>query len=159
MGEQLSGNARAINYRHPPIVRMTNTAIEAGTTSFEEMIRGIKLGIYACDCLRRADRAGDFSFSSGYAYMSRDGQIAEMVKDVILAGNLFTTLLNIDAHRATTFNGFITAAAAARAANTPCGGLWCAARADPRRRHRREVEEGKWTFSNSYRPRPSRSRS
>ncbi|MBN1661810.1 MAG: hypothetical protein JXA93_25675, partial [Anaerolineae bacterium] len=32
-----------------------------------------------------------------YAYMIRDGQIAEMVKDVILAGNLFTTLHNIDA--------------------------------------------------------------
>ena len=29
--------------------------------------------------------------------MIRDGQIAEMVKDVILAGNLFSTLLNIDA--------------------------------------------------------------
>jgi TldD protein len=29
--------------------------------------------------------------------MIRDGQIAEMVKDVILAGNLFITLLNIDA--------------------------------------------------------------
>ena len=39
----------------------------------------------------------NFSFSSAYAYMIRDGQIAEMVKDVILAGNLFTTLMNIDA--------------------------------------------------------------
>jgi TldD protein len=29
--------------------------------------------------------------------MIRDGKIAEMVKDVILAGNLFTTLMNIDA--------------------------------------------------------------
>jgi TldD protein len=28
MGKQPTGNARAINYRHPPIVRMTNTAIE-----------------------------------------------------------------------------------------------------------------------------------
>jgi TldD protein len=28
--------------------------------------------------------------------MIRDGKIAEMVKDVILAGNLFTTLMNID---------------------------------------------------------------
>ena len=28
--------------------------------------------------------------------MIRDGRIAEMVKDVILAGNLFTTLGNID---------------------------------------------------------------
>ena len=30
-------------------------------------------------------------------YMIRNGKIAEMVKDVILAGNLFETLMNIDA--------------------------------------------------------------
>ncbi len=97
MGEPLTGNARAINYRHAPIVRMTNTAIEAGTTSFEEMIKGIKLGIYACDAYGGQTALENFSFSSGYACMIRDGQIAEMVKDVILAGNLFTTLMNIDA--------------------------------------------------------------
>ena len=97
MGEQPTGNARSINYRHPPIVRMTNTAIEAGTTSFENMIKDIKLGIYACDAYGGQTALESFSFSSGYAYMIRDGQIAEMVKDVILAGNLFITLMNIDA--------------------------------------------------------------
>jgi TldD protein len=97
MGEPPSGNARAINYRHPPIVRMTNTAIEAGATPFQEMIQDIKLGVYACDAYGGQTALENFSFSSGYAYMIRDGKIAEMVKDVILAGNLFTTLLNIDA--------------------------------------------------------------
>jgi TldD protein len=97
MGEQPTGNARAISYRFPPIVRMTNTAIEAGTTSFEDMIKDIKLGIYACDAFGGNTMLEDFSFSSAYAYMIRDGHIAEMVKDVILAGNLFTTLMNIDA--------------------------------------------------------------
>ena len=97
MGEKPSGNARAINYRFPPIVRMTNTAIENGTTPFEEMIKDIKLGIYACDAYGGQTQLENFSFSSGYAYMIRDGKIAEMVKDVILAGNLFSTLENIDA--------------------------------------------------------------
>ncbi len=97
MGELPTGNARAVNYRHPPIVRMTNTAIEAGTTSFEEMIGGITLGVYACHAYGGQTALENFSFSSGYAYMIRNGQIAEMVKDVILAGNLFTTLMNIDA--------------------------------------------------------------
>lgn len=97
MGEPVTGNARAINYRHPPIVRMTNTAIENGETPFEEMIKDIKLGIYACDAYGGQTELENFSFSSGYAYMIRDGKIAEMVKDVILAGNLFTTLMNIDA--------------------------------------------------------------
>jgi TldD protein len=97
MGEQPTGNARAINYRHPPIVRMTNTAIEQGTTPFEEMLKDVKLGIYACDAYGGNTMLENFSFSSGYAYMIREGKIAEMVKDVILAGNLFTTLMNIDA--------------------------------------------------------------
>ncbi|MBN2390323.1 MAG: TldD/PmbA family protein [Anaerolineae bacterium] len=97
MGEAPTGNARAITYRHAPIVRMTNTAIENGTTPFEDLIKDIKLGIYACDAYGGNTELESFSFSSGYAYMIRDGQIAEMVKDVILAGNLFTTLQNIDA--------------------------------------------------------------
>ncbi|MCL7454066.1 MAG: TldD/PmbA family protein [Anaerolineae bacterium] len=97
MGEKPTGNARATGYRYPPIVRMTNTAIEAGKTPFEELIRDIKLGIYACDAFGGQTMLENFSFSSAYAYMIRDGQIAEMVKDVILAGNLFTTLMNIDA--------------------------------------------------------------
>ncbi len=97
LSETPTGNARAIHYRHPPIVRMTNTAIENGTSSFEDLIKDIKLGIYACDAYGGNTYLETFSFSSGYAYMIRDGQIAEMVKDVILAGNLFSTLMNIDA--------------------------------------------------------------
>jgi TldD protein len=97
MGENASGNARAINYRFAPIVRMTNTAIDNGTTSFDEMIKDIKLGVYACDAYGGQTQLENFSFSSGYATMIRDGKLAEMVKDVILAGNLFTTLENIDA--------------------------------------------------------------
>jgi TldD protein len=97
MGERATGNARATGYRYPPIVRMTNTAIEGGETSFEEMIKGIKLGVYACDMYGGETALENFSFSSAYATMIRDGAIAEMVKDVILAGNLFVTLESIDA--------------------------------------------------------------
>jgi predicted Zn-dependent protease len=96
MGESATGNARAINYRFAPIVRMTNTSIDNGTTSLEDMIKDIKLGIYACDAYGGQTQLENFSFSSGYAYMIRDGRIAEMVKDVILSGNLFSTLDNID---------------------------------------------------------------
>lgn len=97
MEETPSGNARAISYRHAPIVRMTNTAIEVGTTSFSDMIKDVQHGVYACDAYGGQTALESFSFSSGHAYMIRDGELAEMVKDVILAGNLFTTLMNIDA--------------------------------------------------------------
>ena len=97
MGEKPTGNARATGYRYAPIVRMTNTAIENGETPLQELFKEIELGIYACDMYGGQTALENFSFSSAYAYMIRDGQIAEMVKDVILAGNLFTTLKNIDA--------------------------------------------------------------
>jgi len=97
MGERASGNARAINYRFAPIVRMTNTGIENGTSSLEDILKDIELGVYACDAYGGETQLENFSFSSGYAYMIRHGKLAEMVKDVILAGNLFTTLENIDA--------------------------------------------------------------
>lgn len=96
MGEEATGNARAVSYRFAPIVRMTNTAIDNGTATFDDLIKDIKLGIYACDAYGGETQLENFSFSSSYAYMIRDGKIAEMVKDVILAGNLFTTLGNID---------------------------------------------------------------
>ncbi|NJN71871.1 MAG: TldD/PmbA family protein, partial [Limnothrix sp. RL_2_0] len=47
MKEEPTGNARAIQAGYPPIVRMTNTAIEPGDTTFEDMIKDIKEGVYA----------------------------------------------------------------------------------------------------------------
>ncbi len=97
LGEIPTGNARATDYRYPPIVRMTNTCIKGGDTSFEDMIKDVKLGIYAVDAIGGQTAMENFSFSSQYGYMIRDGQIGEMVKDVILAGNIFTTLSNVEA--------------------------------------------------------------
>ena len=97
MGEQPTGNARAINYTHPPIVRMTNTFIEPGTTSLADMFSGIKEGVYAKDWYGGTTSLEMFTFSAGEAYMIRDGKIAEMVRPVVLTGNVFATLDNIDA--------------------------------------------------------------
>ena len=97
MNEKPTGNARAINYRFPPIVRMTNTFIEPGTTSFEEMLADIKEGIYAKNWYGGVTSMEMFTFSAGEAYMIRNGKVAEMVRPVVLTGNVFTTLHNIDA--------------------------------------------------------------
>ena len=97
MGEQPTGNARAINYRHPPIVRMTNTYIEGGAGAFEDLIHGVKLGVYAVDAIGGQTYLENFSFSAAHGYMIRDGQVCELVKDVVLAGNLFQSLQSIDA--------------------------------------------------------------
>jgi len=97
MGEQPSGNARAINYRHPPIVRMTNTFIEPGKSRFEEMISDIKEGVYAKNWYGGTTSMEMFTFSSGETYMIRNGKVAETVRPVVLTGNVFNTLMHIDA--------------------------------------------------------------
>ena len=96
MGEQLTGNARAVHFHHPPIVRMTNTYIDEGHDSFEDMVKDIKLGVLAVDAIGGQTAMEMFTFSAAYGYMIRDGQVAELVRDVMLTGNVFETLLNID---------------------------------------------------------------
>jgi TldD protein len=97
MGEQLTGNARATFYRYPPIVRMTNTMIAPGQTSFEEMICDIKLGVYAKVPGGGQTMLENFAFACPGAYMIRNGKVAEPVRDVNFGGNLFHTLESIDA--------------------------------------------------------------
>ena len=98
MGERPTGNARAISFRHPPIVRMTNTYIAGATggASFEDLIGDVKLGVYACGAFGGQTMLENFSFTAAYGRMIRDGRVAELVKDVVLAGNLFQTLDRID---------------------------------------------------------------
>lgn len=95
-GETPTGNARCLNYRFPPICRMRNTCIAQGTAAFDDLIGDIKLGVYAVDT--QGGTGGEmFSFDAGYGIMIRNGRLAEMVREVQLSGNLFTTMKNIDA--------------------------------------------------------------
>ena len=98
LGERPTGNARALSFRHAPIVRMTNTYIAAsrGGGTFAELIKDIPLGVYACGAFGGQTLLENFSFTAAYGYMIRDGQVAELVKDVVLAGNLFQTLDRIE---------------------------------------------------------------
>lgn len=96
LGERPTGSARALSYTFPPIVRMRTTCIEAGTSSFEDMIKDIELGVYALGGYGGETNGEMFTFTAGHGYMIRNGKIAELVKDVTLTGNVFTTLANID---------------------------------------------------------------
>ena len=97
MGETPTGNARAINYRHPPIVRMTNTFIEPGAASFDDLLADVKEGVYARNWYGGMTSMEMFIFSAGEAFMIRNGKVEELLRPVMLTGNLFTTLENLDA--------------------------------------------------------------
>ena len=96
MGESVTGNARAINYRFQPIVRMSNTYIEPGIYSFEDLISDIKYGIYAVGAYGGQTSMEMFTFSAQEGYIIENGKLGDLVRDVVLTGNVFTTLQNIE---------------------------------------------------------------
>ncbi len=97
LGEKPTGNARCLNYHYPPIVRMTNTWIGRGNTSVADLLQDIAEGVYARNWLGGMTNGEMFTFSAGEAWMIRNGELAEPVRDVTLSGNVFKTLANIEA--------------------------------------------------------------
>jgi TldD protein len=97
MGEPTTGNARSLSYRFPPIVRMTNTYIEPGDVSFEQMLSGVDEGVYVKGSFGGQTSGEMFTFSASEAFMIRNGELAEPLRGVNLTGNVFQTLANIEA--------------------------------------------------------------
>ena len=99
MGVQPNGSARAQDYECRPIIRMSNTYIEPGTSTLEDMIKGIDEGIY----LKGGEygyvlcERGQYTCHAGEAYMIRNGEVKEHLRDVSVAGMTLETLANIDA--------------------------------------------------------------
>ena len=97
MNESPTGNSRAISYAHEPIVRMTNTYIEPRDWTFEDMLSDTDDGIYAIGSLGGQTNTEMFTFSAEEAYLIKGGKLCEKIRDIVLTGNVFETLLNIDA--------------------------------------------------------------
>jgi len=97
LGEEPTGNARAISYEYPPIVRMSNTYIEGGEKDKEEMISEVKEGIYACGFRGGQTNLEMFTFAPEEGYIIKNGKLTKKIRDFNLTGNIFTTLSRIDA--------------------------------------------------------------
>jgi len=96
MGETPTGNARAMSRGFAPLVRMTSTYIEPGTLTFEQLLSGVDHGLYACGTMGGQTEMEVFTFSAEYARRIENGQLGELVRDVVLTGNVFDTLYAID---------------------------------------------------------------
>lgn len=95
LGEDLTGNARAINCDYEPIVRMTSTFIESGTSSFDDLIRDIKHGYYIYT-IKHGSGMSTFTIAPRIAYEIVDGKLGSPVKIAVITGNVFETLGLID---------------------------------------------------------------
>jgi len=93
--EPPTGNARAITYEYEPIVRMTNTYIDKGNMSFDELIAPIKKGIYV-KTVAHGSGLSTFTIAPSLAYMIEDGKITKPVRISVITGSVFETLGDID---------------------------------------------------------------
>ena len=84
-----SGNGWRESFASAPMPRMTNTILTAGPHSPEEIIRGVKRGVYAKKFGGgQVDISnGDFVFSLTESYLIEDGKITAPLKGVNLIGN------------------------------------------------------------------------
>ncbi|MDO5810090.1 MAG: TldD/PmbA family protein [Methanobrevibacter sp.] len=98
LGMKSSGNARSL-IADQPIVRMSNTYLQPGDNTFEELVEDIPNGMYL-----KGSRGGQvdtgkgiFQFNAAEGYMIENGEITTPLRDVSLSGNILETLKNIDA--------------------------------------------------------------
>jgi TldD protein len=93
VGHGIPGHARAMP-GEPPLVRMSNTFIETGDASFEEMLAEVRQGILLCGSRGgQVDPGrGVFQFNAEYGYLIKNGEQGEMVRDVSLSGEILSTL-------------------------------------------------------------------
>ncbi|GKY89511.1 metalloprotease TldD [Sinisalibacter aestuarii] len=89
MGVPATGNGRRESYAHAPMPRMTNTIMEGGSASREEVLAELKDGIYAVGFGGgQVDITnGKFVFSCTEAYRVQNGKIGAPVKGATLIGD------------------------------------------------------------------------
>ena len=98
-GRDSSGNGRRQSYQHLPMVRMTNTYIANGDANPNDIIADTPEGVYVAQLGggQVNPATGDFVFGMTEAYIIRNGELAEPLREGNLIGNGPEVLQNIDA--------------------------------------------------------------
>ncbi len=88
-GTTPTGNGRRESFRHPPMPRMTNTLLQAGSDAPEDIIKSVQRGVYAKKFGGgQVDISnGDFVFSLTEGYLIEEGKLTAPLKGVNLIGN------------------------------------------------------------------------
>ncbi|MBU1144524.1 MAG: TldD/PmbA family protein [Firmicutes bacterium] len=93
-----TGSSRRESYKYAPTSRMSNTFIDNGESTFEEIISATEYGLFAAKLGGGSVNpgSGDFNFAVSEGYIVRNGKIAEPVRGASLVGNGAEILLKID---------------------------------------------------------------
>ena len=84
-----TGNGRRQSFRYAPLPRMRVTYMEQGHSTEEDMISGIKKGVYVDNFSNGQVQigAGDFTFFVKTGYMIENGKLTQPIKDINIIGN------------------------------------------------------------------------
>jgi TldD protein len=98
MKTEPTGNGRAESPASTPYPRMSNTVLLPGDYSFDELIEGIKSGIYAKGSSGGVvePNNGNFLFNAQEAFLIKNGKLTVPLKDVSLCGNILDILPKIE---------------------------------------------------------------
>lgn len=99
-GKESNGSARSSAFNREPIIRMSNTFFEAGDHAFDELLEGIKLGIYmrSFQEWNIDDRRFQSKYTGSEAYLIKDGELTDtMVRRPVLETTSVGLLSAIDA--------------------------------------------------------------
>jgi len=90
------GNARGQGVAEP-LVRMSNTYLEEGDYSFDELLEEAGDGVYLIGSRggETNPATGYFQFSAQYGYLIKNGEVSNMVRDVSLSGHTLKILHSI----------------------------------------------------------------
>jgi TldD protein len=90
------GNCRAQGYSMP-VVRMSNTFIENGDASFEEVLEEVRDGMYLIGSRGGQVNTGEgiFQFNAEKGYLIKNGELTELVRDVSLSGKTLEILNHV----------------------------------------------------------------
>jgi TldD protein len=93
-----TGNARAEDFRFDPIIRMRNTYLAPGDSSFEELIEDVNFGYYLKSFRGgQANLDGTFQVGIQEAYEIVKGRLGASVRSASISGNTLETLRRVDA--------------------------------------------------------------
>ncbi|TET71682.1 MAG: TldD/PmbA family protein [Candidatus Aminicenantes bacterium] len=96
MRRPLTGHGRRQDYSCIPIPRMSNTYIDRGRYSPDEIIKSVEKGFYAHKFLGgQVEDSGKFTFSVSSGYLIENGKLTAPVKQATLIGTNIEILKNI----------------------------------------------------------------
>tara|TARA_R110000868_G_scaffold189695_2_gene433106 strand:+ start:153767 stop:155197 length:1431 start_codon:yes stop_codon:yes gene_type:complete len=97
LGMPVTGNARRQGYAYQPIPRMTNTFIDNGNASVEDLIAGVKKGILVTEFGGgQVDiTSGTFEFNTTQARLIQNGKLGAYIKGASLCGQGKTAFQHI----------------------------------------------------------------